>query len=79
MNYIDAPLNERPTILQTYQEFVQAITKAFGDTNPVTNAESALRALRQTGPVSLYATEFRRISLNLKWNDDALMSQYKLN
>jgi hypothetical protein len=68
-----------PTLLTNYSIFVETATKSFGDSNPVINAESAIRHLKQTGPVPVYATEFRRISMFLKWNDEALMSQYKLN
>jgi hypothetical protein len=79
MTYLAKPLEQRPTLLTNYSIFVETVTKSFGDSNPVINAKSAIRHLKQTGPVSVYATEFRRISMFLKWNDEALMSQYKLN
>ncbi|KAL0141161.1 hypothetical protein V8B55DRAFT_1436989 [Mucor lusitanicus] len=44
----------------------------FGDSNPIVNAEVSIRSLRQTSSVAIYATEFRRISLDLKWNDAAI-------
>ena len=68
-----------PEILTNFKVFKETITKAFGDTNPIVNAEASIRALKQNGPVSVYATEFRRLSMLLKWNDDALISQFKLN
>ena len=79
LEQVDDPEDEKPEILKNFNAFVDLITEAFGDTNPVMNAEAALRSLKQTGAVSLYATEFRRIIKNLKWNDDAYMSQFKVN
>ncbi|CEP08715.1 hypothetical protein, partial, partial [Parasitella parasitica] len=68
-----------PSIITNFEVFKDTIIKGFGDSNPVINAEQAIRSLKQTGPVAVYATEFRRLSMLLKWNDVGLMSQVKLN
>lgn len=73
--YSDGP----PAILDDFKVFKDTITLAFGDSHPVVNAEASIRCLKQTGPVSVYVTEFRRLSLLLIWNDKALISQFKLN
>ncbi|KAG2191289.1 hypothetical protein INT47_011476 [Mucor saturninus] len=66
-------------IFTSYAHFKKVIKTTFGDTNPVVNAEAEIRLLKQTGPAAIYATEFRRISMQLTWNNDALVSQYMLN
>lgn len=66
-------------ILINYQHFKKIINDTFGDSNPVVNAESALRALKHVGSASSYATQFRKLSMQLTWNNDALVSQFLLN
>ncbi|KAG2204465.1 hypothetical protein INT47_005256 [Mucor saturninus] len=72
---VDAPHE----ILTNYAHFKHVMRSTFGDINPIVNAESDLRALKQTGAAAIYATEFRRISMQLSWNNEALISQYLLN
>lgn len=75
----DIEAENKPEILNNYKEFKKLLYDAFGDSNPVINSESAIRSLRQTGSATKYSTEFRRISMQLSWNNDALVSQYVLN
>lgn len=76
---LNAPTNEKPEVLTNYQVFVDTITAAFGDSDPTMSAEVALRRLRQNGSATAYATEFRRLSSVVFWNNAALVSQYKVN
>ncbi|CEP08613.1 hypothetical protein [Parasitella parasitica] len=48
---IDSP--NPPEILFSSPVFKDTRIKAFGDTNPVVNAEASIRALKQNGPVSV--------------------------
>lgn len=68
-----------PEMLTNFEHFKETIITSFGDSNPITSAEHALRSLKQTGSVASYATEFKRLSMPLKSNDVALCSQFKLN
>lgn len=51
---------------------------AFADSNPTVNAENSIRHLKETGSATVYATEFRRLSMLLSWNNDAPVSQFVL-
>lgn len=70
---------EKPEVLTNYKVFMDTITAAFGDSDPTLSAELALRRLRQTSSATTYATEFRRLSSLVYWNNAALVSQYKVN
>jgi hypothetical protein len=75
---IDATEN-KPEILTNYNTFKNALVTAFGDSNPVISAESSLRNLKQTSSAAAYATDFRRLSRRMGWNECALVSQFMLN
>jgi hypothetical protein len=79
LSKLNATPEEKPEILTNYQVFVDTITSAFGDSDPTMSAELALRRLRQTTSATSYATEFRRLSSLVFWNNAALVSQYKVN
>jgi hypothetical protein len=79
LSKLNLPSHCRPSVLINFNSFKDAIINAFGDSNPVVNAEASLRNLKQTGSASVYATEFRRLSMLVSWNDSALRSQYQLN
>ena len=61
--------NDKHEILKDFNIFTKFLFDAFGDSNPVVNSENAIRNLKQTGS----ATEFRRLSMQLTWNNDALV------
>jgi hypothetical protein len=42
----------------------------------VGNATHQLRTLKQTGPVPVYAAEFRRLAGKLEWGNQALVGQF---
>ncbi|OMH80133.1 Retrotransposon-derived protein PEG10, partial [Zancudomyces culisetae] len=70
------PESDRPAILSNYNLFKETITRAFGDPNPIENADRAIRQLRQTTSVAAYATEFRRLQMLIDWNQPPLISQF---
>ncbi|KAG8875183.1 hypothetical protein FRB98_008047 [Tulasnella sp. 332] len=66
-----------PTI-DTWGKFRQTFEHAFGDPDRTAKAETALRNLRQTGSAATYTAEFSKQAHHVTWNDQALISQYKL-
>ncbi|GAA5895480.1 hypothetical protein JCM6882_006265 [Rhodosporidiobolus microsporus] len=58
--------------LATWAGFRKKMESVFGDSDPVGTNARRLSHLRQTGAASEYAAEFRRLSLLLGWNDQAL-------
>ena len=70
----------KPDILINYDMFKAQIIAAFGDSDPIITAENQLRRLRQDNhSVTTYATKFRMYAQVVKWNDAALISQFKVN
>ncbi|KAG2197953.1 hypothetical protein INT47_002980 [Mucor saturninus] len=84
LNYVlpfikDIDPSNKPEMLTNFTTFTRLLYSAFADSNPTVNAEGALRNLKHTGSAAVYASEFRRLSILLSWNNDALVSQYLLN
>ncbi|KAG2201835.1 hypothetical protein INT47_004392 [Mucor saturninus] len=79
VNYATIINNCQQRVADLGAEIHQILYNAFGDSNPIINSESSIRALRQVGSVACYATDFRRLSMKLTWNNDALVSQFVLN
>ncbi|OMJ23595.1 Retrotransposon-derived protein PEG10 [Smittium culicis] len=64
-------------VLQDYEVFLKEFSKVFDDPQRTQTANDAIRALHQgTTPVSMYASEFRRLLMDLDWNESALVSQF---
>jgi hypothetical protein len=53
--------------------FKEKLESTFGDPDRKTSNALKLHSLRQKSSAALYASEFRRLSLTLGWNDSALM------
>ncbi|OMH79618.1 Retrotransposon-derived protein PEG10, partial [Zancudomyces culisetae] len=72
------PLIEKGSpVLQYYELFLKEFTKVFDDPQRSRTANDAIRALKQgTSPVSMIASEFRRLMMDLDWNESALVSQF---
>ncbi|KAG2191725.1 hypothetical protein INT47_007990 [Mucor saturninus] len=64
---VNLPVENQHDVLRNYTIFQETITNAFGDSNPTVRADTAIRASKQTSAVSIYATDFRRLSMLLKW------------
>lgn len=76
---VDALRESIPRQFESISAVLSNIEAKLEASNSEMRAGGALRNLKQTGPVSEYATHFRKLSMKLKWNDAALMSQFKLN
>ena len=74
-SYID---NDDP-VLNNFSEFTRIFTSSYDDPLRVRSAEISLSKMKQGNrPVTTYAAEFRRISGDTKWNDEAKMFQFRL-
>ena len=74
-----APLPEKKyLLLNKFEDSVKEITVFFGDVDSVRTAINQIRRLRQGDrPTSTYATDFRLISYDIPWNDQALIDQFR--
>lgn len=62
--------------LESFKNFSEALQNTFGDPDIRATSERQIRALTQTGSAANYATEFRRISAYILWNEEAQISQF---
>jgi hypothetical protein len=69
-------VDKKPSYVQTWSEFKKEFLKVFSDVDIKELSYQRLQALKQTGSASSYATEFRRYSLNLDWNDEPLRQHF---
>lgn len=74
--YLELGFDARPTWAMSWSEFKIQFLKQFGDNNIIETSRSKLRTLRQTSSASHYATEFRRHSAYLGWNDNTLRQTF---
>jgi len=58
--------------LLSWNDFKEKLETTFGDPDKKASNGLKLHNLTQKGPASVYAAEFRRLSLPLNWNDEAL-------
>lgn len=65
-----------PVLLDSFSNFVAELQSAFGDPDEAATAQRQLCLLRQTHSASVYAADFRRLSLLTEWNDAALCYQF---
>lgn len=72
------PEEERPILISQLDSFFKAMSKTFGVTNAHVLAESHLRALIQKGSALDYTNRFTTLAADTKWNDAAMISQYRL-
>jgi len=75
------PLIEKPenyvSHLDSYQAFKAFFKASFSEIDPALSSSNKIRKLVQgSHPVSSYAAEFRLLSCDLNWNEDALISQF---
>ena len=64
--------------LNNLEDFLGAMSQMFDDPNRSATAEAALLALRQgRRPVTEYAMDFKRWSVDTNWNDAAKLSFFK--
>lgn len=72
MPYLAANAEDQPYWLKDWNGFKEEFKKVFGDTEIGETARHKLKHLRQTGPATSYATEFRRHAAYLHYSDEAL-------
>lgn len=68
---------DRSLPMQSYEQFTEVLTNNFGLVNANVTNEGSLRNLQQTGSAITYTAEFRRLSVNLGFNDAALCAYYR--
>ncbi|KAF9117429.1 Retrotransposon-derived protein peg10 [Mortierella sp. GBA39] len=68
---------ERPLLLSNLNAFFKAMSKTFGVTNAHVLAESQFRTLKQRGSALDYTNKFTNFTADSKWNDAAMISQYR--
>lgn len=66
-----------PAILSDFALFEKTMTNSYGIVNAPVAAAAKIKVLKQTTTVAAYATEFRRLAMDLSWNDEALASQFE--
>lgn len=72
------PEEERPNLICQLDTFFKSMSKTFGVTNAHVLAESQLRGLSQRGSALDYTNKFTALAADTKWNDAAMISQYRL-
>ena len=72
------PEEEQPKIICQLDVFFKSMSKTFGVTNAHVLAESQLRAVTQKGSALDYTNKFTTLAADTKWNDAAMISQYRL-
>ncbi|OMH79863.1 Retrotransposon-derived protein PEG10, partial [Zancudomyces culisetae] len=64
-------------LLYSFELFLKEFSKVFDDPQRTQTANDSIRALRQDpNSVSIYASEFRRLMMDLDWNESAFFSQF---
>jgi hypothetical protein len=78
-DFVDNPLeddreDETNRAFSSFMAFEDNLKKTFGEPDETRAAQRELQQLKQRTSVSAYATEFRRISSKLGWDDDVLIA-----
>ncbi|CZS80735.1 unnamed protein product [Fusarium graminearum] len=81
-DYVNNPPGKRQEmtrrVYEKYEHFEQELIGAFGLANEKREAETKIRALRQTGAAAAYLAEYRYLMTKLDWNEAANMDQVYL-
>jgi len=64
-------------LLKSYDTFMNSIDAAYGDRLSIQEAEDKIRFLKQKGTMQEYISEFATLQGRIRWNQDALVSQFK--
>ena len=65
-----------PTQFQSFEQYAKSLENTFSNPDIVRSKERELRNLNQTTSIASYLTDFSRIKGFIKWNDEALASQF---
>ena len=72
--FMDSP--SFPSCFPNFNSFSQALLSQFGDANSVEIAEKSLLSISQQTSVADYASKFKILSAQIKWNDSALICHF---
>jgi hypothetical protein len=72
--YLD--MDDPPVWMNDFSLFTAEINTVFGDPDLASNNFRRLKRLKQTGSVTSYTAEFRRLASQVSWSDQALVQQY---
>lgn len=67
---------ESPAEFQSFEQYAKSLENTFGDPDIVRSKERELRNLNQVTSVATYLADFSRIKGFVRWNDEALASQF---
>ena len=73
---VDNPAEEIPDEFQSFSRYAKSLENTFGDPDIVRSKERELRNLNQISSVASYLADFSRIKGFVRWNDEALASQF---
>ena len=65
-----------PVIINNFSVFIKELSRVFGDPNQVSSTERQISQLKQEKSAAQYASDFRRLSSLIEWNDAALSNKY---
>jgi hypothetical protein len=78
LSWFTVLIRKESDLLTDYERFMANFEKMFSDPNAKRTAQTKLKELKQgASKVSDYANEFRRISVDAGYNEDALMAHYR--
>ncbi|KAF5343135.1 hypothetical protein D9758_015228 [Tetrapyrgos nigripes] len=65
-----------PTVLNSFDDFVECFKDHFGDSNLNYNAEVKLKKLKQTGSAAAYASRFSELVVHVDWSESTKINQF---
>lgn len=77
LSWFSSFLERRDPILDNLEAFLAEFRSMFGEHDAIRVATNKIRILRQGNrSVTLYASQFRQLATDIKWDDAALVSQF---
>lgn len=73
----NSEIEDSDGILDHYEVFMTALEEAYGDKLSVQEAEDKIRLIKQRGTMQEYVSEFSTLQSQVRWNQSALVSQFK--
>jgi hypothetical protein len=67
---------QKPAWVETWEDFKVEFYKNFADSDVKETSRRKLKALKQIGPASTYATDFKKYALYLEWSDEGLRQAF---
>lgn len=76
LSWVEPKIQQNADHFPNWEAFTKALQATFGDPDPQQTAISKLRELRQKGPATTYWSDFQTLSIETKWDNEALISQF---